>query len=610
VGILPGVALAVVAWPVRSLSPGGGIDESYVLALHMAAQMHLQAGRDYIFPEGPLGFIAYPRSAFAATAVVSVAGYALVFAASAVVVLRMLHRAVPWPVALPVGFVLVRLLSASVALPELLAVLIVVVALDQLVLADEPPRRAALLVIGLMTATAILMKFSTGVFAVVAVVGFGVAAARRQNGSWRPLRVAALASVCWLVVLDVVAGQNPGNLPTFMVRSVEIVRGYPNAMGIEVARRRYEYALAVLGLLAVGVLAARDGRCGRGWSRTIAGSTLFVVVWLMFRQGFIRHDAHSLSYFGALIVLVLVFASRQGRWLFFGSLVVVSGIVVSVSGVGVGDLVGPTDGIRSAWTTMASIADSATRTRLMGDARSHMQADYRLTADELALLGGHSVHVDPWETALVWAYPTIRWRPVPIFQPYQAYTSVLDDINAEFLDRPDGPDFVLQEPGAVDIRAHQFESPRYMLALVCNYRYARSSTRFTILQHDPQRCGQPERLSEATLDYGQSVAVPAGPGIVVASFDDFDQSLADSLLPVVFRARPLTITLQGVGAYRFIPGHADHPHIVAVPTCARTSPQTVASTKGISVTEGPADPGRVDPSRRYRVTFSRIPYRC
>ena len=40
------------------------------------------------------------------------------------------------------------------------------------------------------------------------------------------------------------------------------------------------------------------------------------------------------------------------------------------------------------------------------------------------------MHLDPSEAAAVWAYE-LDWRPLPVFQPYIAWTQDLDERNAE-----------------------------------------------------------------------------------------------------------------------------------------------------------------------------------
>ena len=58
----PSLALvvALVTWPVLSLTPGVGLDPSWEVALQMATQRGFDWGTQVIFSYGPLGFLSVP----------------------------------------------------------------------------------------------------------------------------------------------------------------------------------------------------------------------------------------------------------------------------------------------------------------------------------------------------------------------------------------------------------------------------------------------------------------------------------------------------------------------------------------------------------------------
>ena len=62
-----------------------------------------------------------------------------------------------------------------------------------------------------------------------------------------------------------------------------------------------------------------------------------------------------------------------------------------------------------------------------------------------------------------------EWDPPPFFQSNDAYTSYLDDLNAHFLAGSRAPRYVMRENIALDGRDPRFESPRYMLEMICRY---------------------------------------------------------------------------------------------------------------------------------------------
>ena len=100
------------------------------------------------------------------------------------------------------------------------------------------------------------------------------------------------------------------------------------------------------------------------------------------------------------------------------------------------------------------------------------------------------VHVDPEETTLVWAYG-FDWRPVPVFQRYAAYTRRSDGGNAEALtsDETAPSRIIRHQSDGFEGRNDLWDSPRYMLNLVCFYRQTMVSSGWQLLEHVGLRCG-------------------------------------------------------------------------------------------------------------------------
>src|SRR4029079_7827443 len=57
--VLAGV-VTILAWPIANLPARATLDESWQIALHVAAGLDLRHGVDFIFTYGPLGFLGFP----------------------------------------------------------------------------------------------------------------------------------------------------------------------------------------------------------------------------------------------------------------------------------------------------------------------------------------------------------------------------------------------------------------------------------------------------------------------------------------------------------------------------------------------------------------------
>jgi hypothetical protein len=229
-------------------------------------------------------------------------------------------------------------------------------------------------------------------------------------------------------------------------------------------------------------------------------------------------------------------------------------------------------------------------------------------------LTGQTVHFDPWEATIAYAYPGFRWDPAPMFQSYNAYTAHLDDINASFLAGSRAPRYILRQNLAPDQRDPRFESPRYMLTMMCRYRQVMLVPGWQLLERGSNRCGTPVALGSRVVRFDQAFTPPA-PGsdsILVGSFTDFSASVFNQLEQFFFRSAPVYIAANGA-VYRFVRGHAGNPHVLSFPLCLGWSSAFFDLSPYQSLAIGHAQhlsSGAGSEPGTYRVSFERIPFSC
>ena len=247
------------------------------------------------------------------------------------------------------------------------------------------------------------------------------------------------------------------------------------------------------------------------------------------------------------------------------------------------DLVDVRGSVRSTVATAAAIlpwrqADAVERTR------TEMRTSLALPDDVLAAVAGQTVHVDQWQTIAAFAYPEMRWSPLPVFQSYSAYTTALDEINAERLRSAAAPTRILRErfddldgtPYAVDRRFVWFESPAAMLETFCRYDELAANDRWQVLARTTRSCGAPEVISTASARAGESVAVPpeTRPGrFIIVRITGFPDGVLDKLRTLAFRADEWYVEMPDRGRFRLVPGTADDGLILAVPAGLSTHPR-------------------------------------
>lgn len=572
-----GVVLAAITWPSVGLAPQTGIDQSWNAGLAMAIHQHLAFGPRVQFAYGPLGVLVSPALWYPGLAAAAAVYLALLRLAVCSTLVWSLSRSLPWWLAALLGWV------ASVAVflvttPEPILGLVVVWCLA-LARGDVGQRWETPLVValGAVAGVGLLIKLTVGLaalaLAVVAVLaGSSAPGPAPSRWAWRR----GLAALGTTFVAAVVAGWlATGNhlvdLPTWLWGSVQVSTGYSSAMGTDVAALSGDYWRAPLVAAIVAALVAVEvHRLGarRGLGVGVLALVLLGAVW---KEGFVRHNNHSLVYFGVAVMAVagLRATGRGARALLVGGLVVASLAAFDTAGFVPRTNLGPVSGVEALAHQATVLTSSQRSAQVQAQGRAAMQAGSGLGPATLALVRGRTTWVDPWEEALVWAEPGLRWDPPPMFQTYGAYTPWLDQADARFLGSSVAPQRILRQPGlALDGRDPLFESPAAQLSILCHYRAIGESPGWQVLARVANRCGAMRSLGTARASWGQTVPVPAAPPgeVVVASWDLPPQPWSARLAGLALRPAPVEVTVDGGRAtYRFLPGTAGDPHLLAVP---------------------------------------------
>lgn len=561
--------LTLLSWPVRTLVPSTDIDVSWMGGLHLAAMQQLRAGQDVLFTHGPLGFLVgaqlWTRPTAIAAVAFAVAAQAGLTAALLVLTSRLMR--------LPLAVVLTYLLTRLVARPpsELLALVMLLCCLD-LVQAEHRPRHAAWwgALGGLVAGVELLTKFNDGIYCLALFTVTVTALADRRRVLWTAAAALApllIAAVAWAAI-----GQQLADLPAWVAGSVQFARGY-GAMATEEAGRRGEYLQALL--YAGGVVALLAG-AGRGHRKLATAMLLLGAAYVEFEHGFIRHNRHVLGFF--LVLAVLPFAlrvsarARVGQYALaaFGLL----GLIVAAQSALPVYLRDSLTSVPRAARQVADLAIPSRASRLQQQSQQALRQAYALDAVTRAAIGRHTVQIDPYDTAVAWAYG-LAWDPVPVFQLYAAYALALDRANADALTAAGAPERILRaRHGSIDNRFPAYEAPRYVLAELCNYRQERLTTSWQLLQHTAPRCGPVRVTATVAVPPGQSVQVPKPsiPDAIVVASLHLPRPLVDTLVGTVFRPPHASmIELDGT-SWRLVRANAQGPLIMRSPSYAAPGP--------------------------------------
>jgi hypothetical protein len=286
-------------------------------------------------------------------------------------------------------------------------------------------------------------------------------------------------------------------------------------------------------------------------ARATVGVTLVsaLMLFLGFREASGRHGPGHQDYFFLFALPLLAWFAgpgrRPGSSPVFRSAVLVAAVVLTSM------TVLPQEP-RTAFTTwglrLQLVVDPAYQTQQLEKARTKERGGYRLSTAMRDRIGTAPVQVDPTDVTLAWVYD-LNWHPAPVFQSFSAYTADLDERNARWLANAPADQVILRAPTkAIDQRNKLWDTPRYLLTELCDYRVDSSDSRWMILSKTGNRCGAPVRASTIRVRAGQHVVPPqvAPDELVTMSFTADKPGVPVPLGRLLVKSfHPLTVSVDG-----------------------------------------------------------------
>ncbi len=360
---------------------------------------------------------------------------------------------------------------------------------------------------------------------------------------------AGTAFIVVIVAALVAAGQDLSNFASYLHGALAVAIGYGSAMGLSSGRGAEDWYAALD--LALAVLVFTLALRGSPPRHQVAAVLMLALwIWETLKEGFVRHDMHDLIFFGLFVVaLGLARLPRRLVPVQTASIALAALLTCLANGAVPPSLRSPVEDVRSIYHEVADVASGARWAEVQAMARYQV----RVTGDALhpavvEALAGLTVAAEPWEDALSFAYPQLRWRPEPVLQSYSAYTSYLDHLDASFLASPRAPERILYQSVALDGRDPFWDPPTTMVATYCHYRQLSVSGPWQVLGLVPDRCGEGHVVGQARARFGQPVDVP------VARRPRLGFVLAELTRPGPGR-RPCAPTAGGAGDHLGRPRH-------------------------------------------------------
>lgn len=578
------LALGFVSLPSPLVSipwRGDWLDTSWMIGLVFAVRDHLQWGTQIIWTYGPLGYIENPIFiTFRQWAIAVIVGVGLqISLIIALAVILSIWRAPVWTWLVVAGVLVIP--GTVVGAPDLtgllLGVCLLVIALAQTGSRSRSCAWAA--VAGVVLALIALIKGTSLVCGVAIIALFVIVSVARRRAA--PAATASLAFVSGFILLWVLAGQNPQNIPAYVHGMLELTGGFSAAMDSGASSTYAGLGATLVLSTGIGVVTFWKLRVRPGFYLLLL---LFPVVVLAFKEGFVRSDMFHEPQFFAVVALAaaLLLAMAGAPLMARGKVQTLTAAAIAV-GLSASFMLGAgtpmplltvsatVNQYQQAWTLLTK---PAAREALVDSTSATIRAAYDLPPGIYRALSKGTVDTIPVDIALVYGYG-LAWDPSPILQSYSAYTPYLDDADAAHFAATTGPDYVVFADEEIDDRYPIADEPAAFRTLLQHY-YPTGSGTSTLLVLSRVPKGASGRSHGATLHdnvasaagiacgpLGAALPVPQVPGQYTFASLSVPYSVRGTVVNALYRPADLYIQFAVKGSttgptpmYKLVPATA------------------------------------------------------
>ena len=528
--------------PLTPEMPRSGLDPSWRRTLDYAFDARFQYGRDLLFTYGPLGFVQ--------TDLYSPGSYPWIMAIRSVVIILLgifyykILRRLPLVYGLAVAFII--LCAQRFAAEALYGSVPVVAALT---MSKDEIRPAESVGLAILCGAVSLMKFSY--FIVIPSVLLIMALYRFLR--WREFPLTPMLALVAMVAWYLIAGQHWDSIWEYLRGSINVAAGYSEAMQFEgPLKEAIFFALLAAALpIAIGV-----NRFRRGMPPTFEVISAALIVFILFKEGFVRHDgghvSTALAWLVAAIALYAAEMSRRRLEIGAVTLLLVAAGLMFLRYSPVPDL------------TICAVSNTRSLRELMRSGLRPLNVRYeaalaaiRQGAPLPVTKGG--VDIYPYDQGVLLATNSI-YHPRPVFQSYSAYTSHLIDRNVDSLKLATAPQTIFFDVETIDARFPAQDDGASWPELLTRYDVTSYASNFLRLdRRDSPRTYNLVPLLRTSIRFGAELSVKNGDSLIWAHIHlkkTFIGRLLTMLLSAPIVSLEVTLRDGTVQVFRIVPGEA------------------------------------------------------
>jgi hypothetical protein len=507
--------LSVVDFPIRIASVS--LDDSWQKAFGYFLKKGMQAGTDYVFTYGPLGYFnspIYDPDLFWAGFCWEVITRSLL-----VYYLFQIFHPLFNPIIKVISLILINLFLPILHRDIESLIFITLVGIH---LTDKNSSRVAQTV-GLITLSALsLGKFV--LFVLSSIVSFFCEIRNRADHSrsfFSPILIFMLVyCIGW-----VFARQSLMNLPRYIFSSLQIATGYNESMGV--TGDLVDIWISVILLALFFTILGHIARVRKERVQLLVLVTGLLLAW---KQGFTRQDNHTVIFFGYALVSILIVVSYFGYGIRQRGFEYAAKARIFVVGVVLMCIFGSILGIaRSSWTGVVFqekpgkilvvlsgrkiISNLVILTHLLNVHRTldryekQIEKRWKLPLTVFRV-GNSTIDTMSYQQGYL-LLNHLNWHPRPIFQSYSAYTSYLAQRNADFFQRSAAPKYVLYKSQPLDNRLPATEDGLALLEILKRYVPDSTEQSFLLLKKSAglKKTFTVKQLKKGGIRFDQEISI-------------------------------------------------------------------------------------------------------
>lgn len=443
-------------FPINPVFVGEGLDQSWSAVLTWAFENNIAFGRDVIFTYGPLGVFRFPYYSYSPNSYY----FALFFSSLLIVCLTLTLSNLSKRVSVLSFLVLSFAFIECIFIGDFMFWSYFPYLYVTIFLLDKHGKKnwINLSLILFFTSFSILLKISHLPVAVISFVLLDIYCLYKEGVK------SSIHSILLFIVLILtymLIGQNLMDFPDYLIGSIRTMSGFSESMQLSGS---YSVILRYIGLSIIYT----GFTCYLLWKQRKVKDVVFFVVSLLslfisFKAGFVRHDAHSNQAVAGMCFVVALSGfyfkpefklGKIGKMVFpiILILTIIQAVDVkalnsshrSIQKIFLGQILRVMENLKD----LPKVFNSTRKSELDGK----FVKNYREISKSIDLSGvDGSVDIYPYDQVLVIAN-NLDFRPRPLFQSYSAYNPYLIKRNIDFLNSERSADNILLSIKTIDNR--------------------------------------------------------------------------------------------------------------------------------------------------------------